>query len=134
MFLETTAEGKIYKESAEYHFVDTTGLGRYVFLVRPSRGDLIPAQKMEQSQLLSGRYRPITLEGRNFFASHSFYAFFRHLEEKGIESTDRGVMVIAMNKLREVMREVPEVLDNARLTSDGKNLYLIKNKLTNIRG
>ena len=38
-----------------------------------------------------------------------------------------------MNKLREIMREVPEVLDNARLTSEGKSLYLIKNKLTNIR-
>lgn len=133
MFLETTAEGKIYKEPADYHFVDPEGLGRYAFLIRPARGDLIPAQRMEQSQLLSGRYRPITLEGRNFFASRSFYAFFRHLEEKGIESTDRGIIVIAMNKLREIMREVPEVLDNARLTSDGKSLYLIKNKMTNIR-
>ena len=63
-----------------------------------------------------------------------FYAFFKHLEEKGIESTDRGVMVIAMNKLREIMLEAPEVLDNARLSSDGKTLYLIKNKRTNILG
>ncbi len=43
------------------------------------------------------------------------------------------VIVIAMNKLREIMREAPEVLDNARLTADGKHLYLIKNKLTNLR-
>ena len=42
------------------------------------------------------------------------------------------VVVIAMNKLREVMLEVPEVLDNARLTGDGKTLYLIKNKRTNL--
>ena len=55
---------------------------------------------MEQSLLLSGRYRPVTLEGRNYFANKDFYAFFKDLEEKGIESTDRGVMVIAMNKLR----------------------------------
>lgn len=133
MFLETTPEGKIRREPADYHFADPTGLGRYALFLRPAQGDLVPAQRMEASQLLSGRYRPITLEGRNFFASRSFYAFFRHLEEKGIESTDRGVIVIAMNKLREIMREVPEVLDNARLTSDGKSLYLIKNKMTNIR-
>ena len=37
-----------------------------------------------------------------------------------------------MNKLREVMLEVPEVLDNARFTGDGKTLYLIKNKRTNL--
>jgi hypothetical protein len=43
-------------------------------------------------------------------------------------------MVIAMNKLREIMLEVPEVLDNARLSADGKTLYLIKNKRTNILG
>lgn len=134
MFIETTPEGKIYKESAEYHFADPTGLGRYAFLVRPSQGDLIHAERMEQTLLLSGRYRPITLEGRNYFANKDFYAFFKHLEEKGIESTDRGVMVIAMNKLREIMLEVPEVLDNARLSSDGKTLYLIKNKRTNILG
>ncbi|MFQ9412410.1 MAG: hypothetical protein ACLR1T_17140 [Evtepia gabavorous] len=42
------------------------------------------------------------------------------------------MVVIAMNKLREVMLETPEVLDNARLTADGRNLYLIKNKSTNI--
>ena len=30
--------------------------------------------------------------------------------------------------------ESPEVLDNARLTSDGQKLYLIKNKRTNIQG
>ena len=61
-----------------------------------------------------------------------FYAFFKHLEETGIEATHKGVVVIAMNKLREVMLETPEVLDNARLTADGRNLYLIKNKSTNI--
>ena len=133
MFLETTPEGKIYKEPADYHFADPTGLGKYALFVRPAQGDLIPAPKMTEQDLLSGRYRPITLEGRNFFASRSFSAFFRHLEEKGIESTDRGVMVIAMNKLREIMLETPEVLDNARLTADGKSLYLIKNKMTNIR-
>ena len=37
-----------------------------------------------------------------------------------------------MNKLREVLLEAPEVLDNARLTADGKTLYLIKNKRTNL--
>ena len=105
MFIETTAEGKIYKEPSDYHFVDPTGLWRYAFLIRPSRGDLVPAQQMEASQLRSGRYRPITMEGRNFFASRSFYSFFRHLEEKGIEATDRGGVGIAMNKLREIMLE-----------------------------
>ena len=39
------------------------------------------------------------------------------------------VVVIAMNKLREVMLETPEVLDNARLTADGRNLYLIKTRV-----
>lgn len=34
-----------------------------------------------------------------------------------------------MNKLREVMLETPEVLDNARLTADGRNLYLIKTRV-----
>ena len=94
----------------------------------------LTAERMEQTLLLSGRYRPITLEGRNYFANKDFYAFFKHLEEKGIESTDRGVMVIAMNKLRQIMLETPEVLDNARLSADGKTLYLIKNKRTNILG
>lgn len=133
MFLTTTPEGKMYKEPADYHFADPTGLGKYALFVRPAPGDLLRAEEATERDLLSGRYRPITLEGRNYFASRSFTAFFRHLEEKGIESTDRGVIVIAMNKLREIMLEVPEVLDNARLTSDGKSLYLIKNKLTNIR-
>ena len=133
MFLDTTPQGKLYKEPADYHFAHPEGLGKYALFVRPSRGDLIPAQKMTEEDLLSGRYRPITLEGRNFFASRSFAAFFRHVEEQGIETTDRGVMVIAMNKLREILLEAPEVLDNARLTSDGRSLYLIKNKLTNIR-
>ena len=87
---------------------------------------------MEPSLLLSGRYRPITLEGRNLFVSKDFYAFFKHLEEQGIEATHKGVVVIAMNKLREVLLEAPEVLDNARLTADGKTLYLIKNKRTNL--
>ena len=36
-------------------------------------------------------------------------------------------------ELRQIMLEVPEVLDNARLTADGQHLYLIKNKLTNLR-
>ena len=36
-------------------------------------------------------------------------------------------------QLRQIMLEVPEVLDNARLTADGQHLYLIKNKLTNLR-
>ncbi|MDD7288583.1 MAG: hypothetical protein PUH00_02525, partial [Clostridiales bacterium] len=65
--------------------------------------------------------------------SRSFYAFFRHLEEKGLESTDRGIMVLAMTKRRASMLEAPAVLAHARLTSDGKSLYLIKNKMTNIR-
>lgn len=132
MFLQTTPEGKIYKELAEDHFADPEGLGRYTLFLQPSQGDLIPAGQMEPALLLSGRYRPITLEGRNLFASKDFYAFFKHLEEKGIEATHKGVVVIAMNKLRQVMLEAPEVLDNARLTADGKNLYLIKNKRTNL--
>lgn len=132
MFLETTPEGKIYKELAEDHFADPQGLGRYALFLWPSQGDLIPAPQMEPSLLLSGRYRPVTLEGRNLFVTKDFYAFFKHLEEPGIEATHKGVVVIAMNKLREVMLEVPEVLDNARLTGDGKTLYLIKNKRTNL--
>ena len=119
MFLETTPEGKIYKELAADHFADPKGLGKYALFLRPSQGDLIPAPQMEPSLLLSGRYRPITLEGRNLFATRDFYAFFKHLEETGIEATHKGVVVIAMNKLREVMLETPEVLDNARLTADG---------------
>ena len=123
MFLETTPERKIYKELAADHFADPKGLGKYALFLRPSQGDLIPAPQMEPSLLLSGRYRPITLEGRNLFATRDFYAFFKHLEETGIEATHKGVVVIAMNKLREVMLETPEVLDNARLTADGRNLY-----------
>ena len=42
MFLETTPEGKIYKELAEDHFADPKGLGRYALFLRPSQGDLIP--------------------------------------------------------------------------------------------
>ena len=134
MFLELTPEGKIYREPAEFHFADPAGLGKWALTIRPSQGDLVHAEEMEPSLLLSGRYRPITMEGRNFFASKDFAAFCRHLEEKGIEATDRGVVIIAMNKLREIMLESPEVLDNARLTSDGKSLYLIKNKRLNIQG
>ena len=133
MFLETTPEGKIYKELAADHFADPEGLGKYALFLRPSQGDLVPAPQMEPALLLSGRYRPITLEGRNLFVTKDFYAFFKHLEEKGIEATHKGVVVIAMHKLREVLWEAPEALDNARLTSDGRNLYLIKNKTTNIR-
>lgn len=132
MFLETTPEGKIYRELAEDHFAEAAGLGKFALFLRPSQGDLIPAPEMEPSLLLSGRYRPITLEGRNLFVSKDFYAFFKHLEEQGIEATHKGVVVIAMNKLREVLLEAPEVLDNARLTADGKTLYLIKNKRTNL--
>ena len=83
MFLETTPEGKIYKELAADHFADPKGLGKYALFLRPSQGDLIPAPQMEPSLLLSGRYRPITLEGRNLFATRDFYAFFKHLEETG---------------------------------------------------
>ena len=132
MFLETTPEGKIYRELAEDHFADPAGLGKFALFLRPSQGDLIPAPEMEPSLLLSGRYRPVTLEGRNLFVTKDFYAFFKHLEEPGIEATHKGVVVIAMNKLREVLLEAPEVLDNARLTADGKTLYLIKNKRTNL--
>ena len=132
MFLDTTPEGKIYTELAADHFADPEGLGKYALFLRPSQGDLVPAPQMEPALLLSGRYRPITLEGRNLFVSKDFYAFFKHLEEKGIEATHKGMVVIAMNKLRQVMLEVPEVLDNARLSSDGRNLYLIKNKRTNL--
>ena len=73
MFLETTPEGKIYKELAADHFADPKGLGKYALFLRPSQGDLIPAPQMEPSLLLSGRYRPITLEGRNLFATRDFY-------------------------------------------------------------
>lgn len=131
MFIETTPEEKIRKEPADYHFVDPVGLGKWAFFLRPSQGDLIPAEHMEPSLLLSGRYRPVKLEGRNLFVSKDFYAFFKHLEEKGIEATEKGVVVIAMNKLREILLEAPEVLDNARLTADGKTLYLIRSKRTN---
>ena len=34
MFLETTPEGKIHRELAEYHFVDPAGLGKYALTVR----------------------------------------------------------------------------------------------------
>ena len=132
MFLQTTPEGKIYKELAADHFADPEGLGKYALFLRTSQGDLVPAQQMEPAMLRSGRYRPITLEGRNLFVTKDFYAFFKHLEEKGIEATHKGMVVIAMNKLRQVMLEAPEVLDNARLTADGRNLYLIKNKRTNL--
>lgn len=108
MFLETTPEGKIYKELAADHFADPKGLGKYALFLRPSQGDLIPAPQMEPSLLLSGRYRPITLEGRNLFATRDFYAFFKHLEETGIEATHKGVVVIAMNKLREVSWRPPK--------------------------
>ena len=133
MFLTTTPEGKIYKELATDHFADPTGLGKYALFLRPSQGDIIPAPQMEPSLLLSGRYRPVTLEGRNLFVSRGFYAFYKHLEEHGIEATHKGMVVIAMNKLRQIVLEVPEVLDNARLTAGGQHLYLIKNKLTNLR-
>lgn len=133
MFIETTPEGKIRREPADYHFADPEGLGRYAFFIRPFQDDLIPAQQMEPSLLLSGRYRPVTLEGRNLFVSKDFYAFFKHLEEKGIEATEKGIVILSMNKLREILLETPEVLDNARLTADGKTLYLIKSKRSNIR-
>ena len=133
MFLETDPTGKIRREPADYHFVDPEGLGRYAYFVRPSRGDVIPAVRMDPALLASGRYRPVNFENRNLFVTRDFFAFQRHLDEKGIEATDRGVMVIAMSKLREILREEPEVLDNARLTSDGKSLYLIKSKMGNIR-
>ena len=86
MFLTTTPEGKIYKELATDHFADPTGLGKYALFLRPSQGDIIPAPQMEPSLLLSGRYRPVTLEGRNLFVSRGFYAFYKHLEEHGIEA------------------------------------------------
>jgi hypothetical protein len=133
MFIETTPEGKIRREAADYHFVDPVGLGKYAFFIRPSQGDIIPAEQMEPSILLSGRYRPTKLEGRNLFVTKDCYAFFKHLEEKGIEATEKGVVVIAMNKLRDILLESPEALDNARLTRDGKTLYLIKNKRLNIQ-
>ena len=132
MFIETTPEGKIRREPADYHFVDPEGLGRFAYFIKPSQGDLIPAQEMEQSLLLSGRYRPVKLEGRNLFVTKDFYAFFKHVEEKGVEVTEKGMVVIAMNRLHDVMMENPECLDNARFTADGKTLYLIKNKSMNI--
>ena len=107
MFLETTPERKIYKELAADHFADPKGLGKYALFLRPSQGDLIPAPQMEPSLL---PLRPVPAHhpgGRNLFATRDFYAFFKHLEETGIEATHKGVVVIAMNKLREVMLETP---------------------------
>ncbi len=132
MFLETTPEGKIYKELAEDHLqTPRVWAGMLSFSGRPRR-DLIPAPQMEPSLLLSGRYRPVTLEGRNLFVTKDFYAFFKHLEEPGIEATHKRGGGHRHEQAREVMLEVPEVLDNARLTGDGKTLYLIKNKRTNL--
>jgi len=133
MFLETTPDGKIRKEAADYYFADPEGLGKYAYFVHPTRGDLIPAERMEQTLLLTGRYRPITLEGRNLFVSRDFYAFYKHIEEPGIEVTDKGLFVIAMIRLRQVLTESREALDNARLTADNRSLYLIRNKYDNIR-
>ena len=132
MFIETNPEGKIRREPADYHFADPDGLGRFAYFIKPSQGDLIPAEQMEQSLLLSGRYRPVKLEGRNLFVTKDFYAFFKHIEETGVEITEKGMVVIAMNRLHDVMMESPECLDNARFTADGKTLYLIKNKSMNI--
>ncbi len=132
MFLETTPEGKIYKELAEDHFADPQGLGRYALFLRPSQGDLIPAPP-DGAQPPPLRPVPAGHLGRAEPLCHQgLLCLFKHLEEPGIEATHKGVVVIAMNKLREVMLEVPEVLDNARLTGDGKTLYLIKNKRTNL--
>lgn len=133
MFLETTPDGKIRKEAADYYFAEPEGLGKYAYFIRPTRGDMIPAERMEQTLLLTGRYRPVTIEGRNLFVSRDFYAFYKHIEENGIEMTDSGLIVLAMSKLRQVLTESREVLDNARLTADGKSLYLIRNKYDNIR-
>ena len=44
MFLTTTPEGKIYKELATDHFADPTGLGKYALFLRPSQGDIVPAE------------------------------------------------------------------------------------------
>ena len=41
MFLETTPEGKIYKELAADHFADPKGLGKYALFLRPSQGCLL---------------------------------------------------------------------------------------------
>ena len=90
MFLETTPEGKIYKELAEDHFADPQGLGRYALFLRPSQGDLIPAPQMEPSLLLSGRYRPVTLEGRNLFVTKVFYAFSSTWRSRGSRPPTKG--------------------------------------------
>ena len=37
MFLETTPEGKIYRELAEDHFADPAGLGKFALFLRPSQ-------------------------------------------------------------------------------------------------
>lgn len=132
MFLETTPEGKIYKELAEDHFADPQGLGRYALFLRPSQGDLIPAPQMEPSLLLSGGTGRSPWKGGTSLSPRTSMPFSSTWRSPGIEATHKGVVVIAMNKLREVMLEVPEVLDNARLTGDGKTLYLIKNKRTNL--
>ena len=89
MFLETTPEGKIYKELAADHFADPKGLGKYALFLRPSQGDLIPAPRWSPACSL----RPVPAHhpgGRNLFATRDFYAFFKHLEETGIEATHKG--------------------------------------------
>lgn len=90
MFLETTPERKIYKELAADHFADPKGLGKYALFLRPSQGDLIPAPQMEPSLLLSGRYRPITLEGRNLFATGTSTPFSSTWRRRALRPPTRG--------------------------------------------
>ena len=60
MFLETTPEGKIYKELAADHFADPKGLGKYALFLRPSQGDLIPAPWRDATSLPPGTSTPFS--------------------------------------------------------------------------
>ncbi|MFR1233937.1 MAG: hypothetical protein ACLSCQ_11045 [Evtepia gabavorous] len=133
MFLETTPERKIYKELAADHFADPKGLGKYALFLRPSQGDLIPAPQMEPSLRSSPEAGtgPSPLEDATSLPPGTSTPFSSTWRRRALRPPTR-VVVIAMNKLRGGHAGDPRVLDNARLTAGGRNLYLIKNKSTNI--
>ena len=107
MFLETTPERKIYKELAADHFADPKGLGKYALFLRPSQGDLIPAPRWSPACSLPAGTGPSPWRTQPLCHPGLLRLFQQHLEETGIEATHKGVVVIAMNKLREVMLETP---------------------------